>query len=121
MIVERGDAQLEVLVDGAGPSIVLLPSLGRGAHDFDPIAERLADAGFRALRPQPRGIGRSTGRWDGLKLEDLAADIWLRVLRALPTFEGDEQGFRGWLYTTARNRLTDWYRNGERRPDLIGY
>jgi RNA polymerase sigma-70 factor (ECF subfamily) len=53
--------------------------------------------------------------------EDLAADIWLRVLRALPTFEGDEQGFRGWLYTTARNRLTDWYRNGERRPDLIGY
>ena len=53
--------------------------------------------------------------------EDLAADIWLRVLRALPNFEGDEQGFRGWLYTTARNRLTDWYRNGERRPDLVGY
>ncbi len=53
--------------------------------------------------------------------EDLAADVWLRVLRALPTFEGDEQGFRGWLYTTARNRLTDWYRNGERRPDLIEY
>lgn len=53
--------------------------------------------------------------------EDLAADIWLRILRALPTFEGDEQGFRGWLFTTARNRLTDWYRNGERRPDLIEY
>jgi RNA polymerase sigma-70 factor (ECF subfamily) len=53
--------------------------------------------------------------------EDLAADIWLRVLRALPTFEGDEQGFRGWIYTTARNRLTDWYRNGERRPELIEY
>ena len=53
--------------------------------------------------------------------EDLAADIWLRVLRALPTFEGDEQGFRGWIYTTARNRLTDWYRSGERRPDLIEY
>jgi len=53
--------------------------------------------------------------------EDLAADIWLRVLKALPSFEGDEQGFRGWLYTTARNRLTDWYRNGERRPDLIEY
>ncbi len=53
--------------------------------------------------------------------EDLAADIWLRVLRALPSFEGDEQGFRGWIYTTARNRLTDWYRSGERRPDLIEY
>jgi len=53
--------------------------------------------------------------------EDLAADIWLRVLRSLPNFEGDEQGFRGWIFTTARNRLTDWYRNGERRPDLIEY
>lgn len=51
--------------------------------------------------------------------EDLAADIWIRVVRALPTFEGDEQGFRGWLYTTARNRLTDWYRSGERRIDAI--
>ena len=53
--------------------------------------------------------------------EDLAADIWLRVLKSLPSFEGDEHGFRGWLYTTARNRLTDWYRTGERRPDLIEY
>ncbi len=51
--------------------------------------------------------------------EDLAADIWVRVLRALPGFEGDESGFRGWLYTTARNRLTDWYRSGERRIDVI--
>ena len=51
--------------------------------------------------------------------EDLAADIWVRVLRALPGFEGDEQGFRGWLFTTARNRLTDWYRSGERRIDVI--
>jgi RNA polymerase sigma-70 factor (ECF subfamily) len=39
--------------------------------------------------------------------EDLAADIWVRVLRALPN------------YTTARNRLTDWYRSGERRIDVI--
>lgn len=53
--------------------------------------------------------------------EDLAADIWLRVLKSLPSFHGDEHGFRGWLYTTARNRLTDWYRSGERRPDLIEY
>jgi pimeloyl-ACP methyl ester carboxylesterase len=75
VIVTRGDAQLEVLVDGKGPSIVLLPSLGRGAHDFDPITERLVQAGFRVLRPQPRGIGRSTGPWAGITLEDLAADI----------------------------------------------
>jgi RNA polymerase sigma-70 factor, ECF subfamily len=47
--------------------------------------------------------------------EDLAADTWVRVLRALPTFEGDEAGFRAWLFTTARNRLIDWYRGSSRR------
>jgi pimeloyl-ACP methyl ester carboxylesterase len=75
VMVTRGDARLEVLAQGEGPPIALLPSLGRGATDFDSIAERLADAGFRVLRPQPRGIGRSTGPWQGVKLEDLAADI----------------------------------------------
>jgi RNA polymerase sigma-70 factor (ECF subfamily) len=53
--------------------------------------------------------------------EDLAGDIWMRVVRSLPTFEGDEQGFRGWLFTTARNRLTDWYRSGERRSEPTEY
>jgi pimeloyl-ACP methyl ester carboxylesterase len=75
VMVTRGDARLDVLAQGEGPTIVLLPSLGRGATDFDPIAEHLADAGFRALCPQPRGIGQSTGPWQDVKLEDLAADI----------------------------------------------
>jgi pimeloyl-ACP methyl ester carboxylesterase len=75
IIVTRGDVRLQVLVQGKGPAIVLLPSLGRGASDFDAIAEKLAGAGYRVLRPQPRGIGESAGPWDGVKLEDLAADI----------------------------------------------
>ena len=40
-MVTRGDARLDVLTQGTGPAVVLLPSLGRGAEDFDPIAERL--------------------------------------------------------------------------------
>jgi pimeloyl-ACP methyl ester carboxylesterase len=75
MMVTRGDARLEVLVQGEGHPIVLLPSLGRGAGDFDAIAMKLAAAGYRVLRPQPRGIGASKGPWDGVRLEDLAADI----------------------------------------------
>ena len=75
VMVTRGDARLEVLTQGAGPVIVLLPSLGRGANDFDAIADRVAAAGFRVLRPQPRGIGRSIGPWTGVTLRDLAADI----------------------------------------------
>ncbi len=52
--------------------------------------------------------------------EDLAADTWLRVIRALRSFEGDQNAFHAWLFTMARNRLTDWYRAGERRVEFIG-
>lgn len=74
-IVPNGASQIEVLAQGRGRVIVLLPSLGRGAEDFDPIAERLATAGFRVLRPQPRGIGESRGAMTGIDLHDLAGDI----------------------------------------------
>jgi pimeloyl-ACP methyl ester carboxylesterase len=74
-IVECGDVRIEVLAQGSGPPIVLLPSLGRGASDFDIIAERLADAGFRVLRPQPRGIGASRSPSPYADLHDCAAGI----------------------------------------------
>jgi pimeloyl-ACP methyl ester carboxylesterase len=74
-IVACGDAQIEVLAQGQGHPIVLLPSLGRGAEDFDAIAERLAAASFRVLRPQPRGIGASRGSMTGIDLHSYAADI----------------------------------------------
>jgi pimeloyl-ACP methyl ester carboxylesterase len=74
-IIARGDVRIEVLAQGSGPLIVLLPSLGRAASDFDSIATRLAQAGFRVLRPQPRGIGQSRGPLTGIDLHDYAADV----------------------------------------------
>jgi pimeloyl-ACP methyl ester carboxylesterase len=74
-IVRRDEAQIEVLAQGQGHPIVLLPSLGRGASDFDAIAERLAAASFRVLRPEPRGIGASRGAMTGNDLHTCAADI----------------------------------------------
>jgi pimeloyl-ACP methyl ester carboxylesterase len=73
--VRRGDIQLEVLAQGSGHRVVLLPSLGRGAADFDVIAMRIAAAGFRVLRPQPRGIGLSRSPEPYADLHDCAADI----------------------------------------------
>jgi len=73
--ISRGEVQIEVLDEGAGPLIVLLPSLGRGAEDFDLIAQRLAADGFRVLRPQPRGIGASRGPMSGINLHDYANDV----------------------------------------------
>jgi pimeloyl-ACP methyl ester carboxylesterase len=75
LLVQPPGVTLEVLAQGSGPRIVLLPSLGRGAGDFEAIAQRLAGAGFRVLRPQPRGIGASRGPMIGIDLHDYAADV----------------------------------------------
>jgi pimeloyl-ACP methyl ester carboxylesterase len=80
--IQRGDVRIEVIAQGEGRAIVLLPSLGRGASDFDPIALRLAQAGYRVLRPQPRGIGQSSGPMRGIDLHDYAADIAAVIAQA---------------------------------------
>ena len=74
-VVDRGNVHIEVLGQGAGPVIVILPSLGRGAEDYNVVSLLLAKRGFLVLRPQPRGVGASTGPMTGLTLHDLAADI----------------------------------------------
>lgn len=79
--VSDGDVQIEVISEGQGPLIVILPSLGRGAEDYDEVAPHLADEGFRVLRPQPRGIGASRGPMENLDLHDFAADIALVLER----------------------------------------
>src|SRR5690242_8831709 len=74
-MADRGETHIEVIAQGAGPMIVILPSLGRGAEDYNVVAALLAKDGFRVLRPQPRGIGASTGPMTALTLHDFAADI----------------------------------------------
>jgi pimeloyl-ACP methyl ester carboxylesterase len=74
-VIHSSDAAIEVIAEGTGPPIVLLPSLGRDSNEFDPVAERIAAAGFRVLRPQPRGYGKSAGPMRNLTLHDLARDV----------------------------------------------
>ena len=74
-VVHQGGVAVEVIAEGSGPPIVLLPSLGRDSEEFDPAAARIAAAGFRVLRPQPRGYGKSAGPMQGLTLHDLARDV----------------------------------------------
>ena len=73
--VTRGDVRIEVIAQGSGPVVVILPSLGRGAEDYDVVSARLEAKGFRVLRPQPRGVGASVGPMTGLSLHDYAADV----------------------------------------------
>jgi pimeloyl-ACP methyl ester carboxylesterase len=67
---------------------VLLPSSSRDSEDFDEIAERFSDEGFRVLRPQPRGMCGSTGPMQGLTLHDYARDVAevIQRLNAAPAF-----------------------------------
>ncbi len=82
VIVPAGAAAIETIVEGSGPALVMLPSLGRdGYEDFDTVASLLAAGGLTVLRPQPRGIGGSTGPMQGASLHDLAADV-AAVIRA---------------------------------------
>src|SRR5262245_41353197 len=80
-ILELVNARLELVALGEGEPVLLLPSLGRGAADFDELMRALAGAGFRALALNPRGIGASSGPLQGITLHDLADDA-ARVVRA---------------------------------------
>ena len=74
--VRYDNVAIDVIVDGQGAqTVVLLPSLARDSEDYDAVADGLAKAGFRVLRPQPRGIGKSTGPMTGISLHDFARDI----------------------------------------------
>lgn len=81
-MVPHGTAVIETLVEGEGPALVMLPSYGRdGGKDFDAFAAFVANDGFRVLRPQPRGIRRSSGPMNA-SLQDMADDV-AEVIRRL--------------------------------------
>lgn len=81
-VIDTGKAQIEVFVDGQGPALVLLPSRGRAAQDFEEVVPYFVEQGYRVIRPQPRGIGQSKGAMDGITLHDYADDV-AAVLKAL--------------------------------------
>jgi RNA polymerase sigma-70 factor (ECF subfamily) len=47
--------------------------------------------------------------------DDLAAETWMGAARTLAKFRGDEAQFRSWLFTIAHRRLTDHWKERERR------
>ena len=81
-LVQTEAVTIEVLTVGAGPWLVMLPSLGRGVEDMAEVAHRIAKQGFSVCLPNPRGIGQSMGLMRNLSLDDLADDV-MRVIRTL--------------------------------------
>ncbi len=85
------------------------PEILAAARASDPDA--LADL-FRAYQPRVLRYLRAQERE---MADDLAAEVWLAVARGLDRFDGDERGFRGWLFTIARHRLVEHRRRQARR------
>ena len=109
-VVRHDTVSIEVIREGSGPLVVLLPSLGRDTEEFDPIAAQVAAAGFRVIRPRPRGFGRSVGPMEGITLHDFARDVAaaIRQEQAGPAIiVGHAYGHR-----VARSTATDF-------PDLV--
>jgi S-formylglutathione hydrolase len=75
LAVDRPGGVIEVGVLGTGPMVVLLPSLGRGADDFEDLSRSLAAEGYTTVCPQPRGVAGSTAPLEGLTMADLADDV----------------------------------------------
>ena len=71
--------------------------------------------GFAALYGEfaPSVLGFLRGRIPS-DAEDVAATVWLDVARSLGRFEGDEAGFRAWLFTIVRRRLLNELRRRRR-------
>ncbi len=75
------------------PLVLLIASTGRGTEEFGELAERLAQRGYRVLRPEPRGIGQSHGPMEGVSFHDFAKDF-AAVIRN----EGDNAILAGHAY-----------------------
>ncbi|WP_419926952.1 alpha/beta fold hydrolase [Candidatus Poriferisocius sp.] len=74
-MVSTGDGPIEVRLRGEGPLVVMLPSMGRGAGDFELLAADVAAAGYRVACPEPRGLGASAVPDREETLSTLASDV----------------------------------------------
>jgi RNA polymerase sigma factor (sigma-70 family) len=68
---------------------------------------------YDELAPKLVGYLRAHGAADP---EDLAAEVFLQVVRGLPGFSGGQAEFRAWTFTIAHRRLVDDLRRRRRRP-----
>ena len=56
---------------------------------------------------------------DRVTAEDLTADVFVRMVEALDRYQQRQKTILPWLYTIAKNLVTDHYRRNDREPALI--
>jgi RNA polymerase sigma factor (sigma-70 family) len=91
------------------------PDLGHLVSDARQGSIKAFDDIYRSLAGQVA----SYLRWHRASDPDgLTNDVFAQVHRNLPRFEGDEQGFRSWVFTIAHHRMIDDRRRANRQPQL---
>jgi RNA polymerase sigma-70 factor (ECF subfamily) len=70
---------------------------------------------YESLAPAVAGYVRAQGIDDP---SDVTSEVFLAVLTALPSFDGDERQFRSWVFTIAYRRAMDHWRARAKSPDL---
>jgi RNA polymerase sigma factor (sigma-70 family) len=105
---------------GASPSGAEVPALPREfpellaqAQDGSPPACRWL---YESLAGRVAGYLRLHGSHEP---DDLTSEVFLRVFDHLLDFEGDEAGFRSWVFTIAHRLLIDEHRRNARRPHTV--
>jgi RNA polymerase sigma factor (sigma-70 family) len=89
------------------------PELGRLVSEARQGSIKAFDDIYRSLAGQVA----SYLRWHRATDPDgLTNDVFTQVHRNLPRFEGDEHGFRSWVFTIAHHRMIDDRRRANRQP-----
>ena len=73
--IAAGPARIRAFVRGAGPTVVMACGMGRPPGDLESFGKTVADAGYKVAIAEYRGVGESTGPFDGITLHDLAKDV----------------------------------------------
>ena len=86
--------------------------LGAARTGADWAWERIYDA----LAPAVLGYLRARGAADP---DGVCGDVFCQVVRDIHRFEGDEAGFRSWVFVIAHHRMLDDTRRRQRRPETL--
>lgn len=85
------------------------------AQEGDPSA--LSEL-WRRYAPTVAAFARAKG---AAEPEETTSEVFLGVFGKLGDFRGDEDAFRGFLYTVAHRRVVDEHRRRSRRPETIAW
>jgi RNA polymerase sigma factor (sigma-70 family) len=94
----------------------------RSTESLGPLVDAAREGSVAAFERIYRALAApvlSYLRWHRVSDPDgLTNDVFAQVHRKLGSFEGDEQGFRSWVFTIAHHRMIDDRRRSQRQPTV---